>query len=120
MDLICTLVGCVRNTNKYNVLIRTPKEAIRSASAGRPSRPQIARPLEGVGVERGSVFGTDKAFPGGGGLTFLVVEVAEEGDKLLLVLSENVQNGFCLVGVGHENLEDMEGLKLDVLALVPQ
>jgi hypothetical protein len=48
------------------------------------------------------------------------VEVAEEADELLLVLGEDVEDGLGLVGVGHEHLEDVEGLELDVFALVPQ
>ena len=50
----------------------------------------------------------------------IVVEVAEEGHKLLLVLEEDVQNGLALVRVCHKDLEDVEGLKLNVLGLVAQ
>ena len=50
----------------------------------------------------------------------IVVEVAEEGHQFLLVLEQDVQNGLALVRVCHEDLEDVEGLKLNVLGLVAQ
>jgi len=52
--------------------------------------------------------------------TFFIVEVAEEGDKLLLVLNQDIKDGFGLVRVGHEHFEDVESLKLNSFVLVPQ
>jgi len=51
---------------------------------------------------------------------FFIVEVAEEGDKLLLVLNQDIKDGFGLVRVGHEHFEDVESLKLNSFVLVPQ
>lgn len=75
----------------------------------------------------------------------VVLKLAEKLDELGLVLQEDVQDGLSLVGVGHKHLRSrtttlkpaahiaragtshlrtylkhMEGLKLDVAALVPE
>ena len=48
------------------------------------------------------------------------MEAAEEGQQPLAVLDENVRDRLDLVRVGDKHLEDVEGLKLNVAALVAQ
>jgi len=53
-------------------------------------------------------------------ILFVVLKVGEERDETLFVLQKDVEDGSGLVGVGHKDLEDVERLELDVLALVSQ
>jgi hypothetical protein len=50
----------------------------------------------------------------------ILKEVRQEGEKLLTVHEEDLLHGDRLVGVGHEDFEDVEALILDHFPIVAQ
>jgi hypothetical protein len=48
------------------------------------------------------------------------VEVAQEAYKLLFVFTQDFKDRLGLVGVGYEDFEHVERLKLYASALIPQ
>ena len=48
------------------------------------------------------------------------MELGQKVNQLILIPQQDIQDGFWLVGIGHEHFEHVEGLKLDVASLLLQ
>ena len=51
-------------------------------------------------------------------VVLVVVEIGEKLHQPLSIAPEDIFDDWRLLGVGHKDLKDMEGLELDVFALV--
>ncbi len=48
------------------------------------------------------------------------MELGQKVNQLILIPQQDIQDGFWLIGIGHEHFEHVEGLKLDVASLLLQ